>query len=152
MNEVYKKVLEFKNKYPGGVYWFRLKKHSAVVERHLNPDEKVLYAFAAQKNNSVFDVFSTAAIVLTTKRLIIGQKRLVWGYMLNTITPDLFNDMQIYQGLLFGQVTIDTAKETIYLTNIAKKALPEIETQISTFMIREKQKYAKNISNNSKGV
>lgn len=144
MKNVYKKIMEFKNKYPGGVYWFRLKQHSEVVERHLNPDEEVIYAFVAQKNNSVLDIFSTAAVVLTNKRILIGQKRLVWGYFLNSITPDLFNDMQIYQGLIFGKVTIDTVKETVYFTNIAKSALDEIETEISTFMMEEKKKYASN--------
>ncbi len=134
-------VNEFKDKYPGGVYWFRLAKHSRVVEKHLNPDEEVLYAFIGQKNNSILDIFSTAVIALTNKRILIGQKRVLWGYFLNSITPDLFNDMQIYEGLLFGRVTIDTIKEKVILTNISKRALAEIETQISSFMMKEKQKY-----------
>ena len=32
----------------------------------------------------------------------------------------------------------------VTISNLSKKALPEIETEISTFMMREKQKYAKN--------
>ena len=36
---------------------------------------------------------------------------------------------------------IDTIKEKIVFTNIDKKALPEIETEISTQMMKEKQKY-----------
>ena len=55
---VYKKVLEFKKKYHGGIHW-RLNKHAAVIERHLNPGEEVLYAFPAQKNESHKDIFST---------------------------------------------------------------------------------------------
>ena len=147
----YELAMEFKRKFPSTVAW-RIFQNSKVVDQHVNPDENITYAFVGQKNESPFDIFQTAAIAITNKRIMIGQKRILFGYSLNSVTPDLYNDMQIYQGLLFGQVTIDTAKETIYLTNIAKKALPEIETQISTFMIREKQKYVKNTSNNSKGV
>lgn len=148
MKDIYELAFSFKAKYPGGVYWFRIKKHCDVIAKHLNPDEIVQYAFIAQKNDSVLDIFSTSVIALTNKRILIGQKRLVWGYFLNSITPDLFNDMQIYEGLFFGKVTIDTIKETVYLTNIAKKALPEIETTISSFMMEEKKKYMSNNPNN----
>lgn len=48
MNNVYEKVLEFKNKFPGTVAW-RLKKHCEVIEGYINPDEYVLYAFAVKK-------------------------------------------------------------------------------------------------------
>lgn len=141
MKSVYNKIMEYVNKYPGGVYWFRLRKHSAVVEKHMNPDEEVLFAFAAQKNDSVFDVFSTSAVVLTNKRILIGQKRLVFGYRLNIITPDMFNDMQVYEGLFWGRIVIDTVKECVTFTNIAKDALPEIETSITSYMMEEKKKY-----------
>ena len=40
-------VMEFKKRYPSTVMW-RVKKHCNVVQKHLNPTEKVLYAFAAQ--------------------------------------------------------------------------------------------------------
>ncbi len=143
MDNIYKMVVEFRNKYPGGVYWFRLKKHCEVIATHLNPNEKVKYAFVGQKNNSIFDIFSTGVIVITNKRLLIGRKRVVWGYFLDSVTPDLFNDMKIYQGLIWGKVTIDTLKERIFLTNIAKDALPEIETKVSSFMMEEKKKYGK---------
>ena len=48
MANVYEKVKEFHSKYPNTVAW-RLKKHSAVVEHYINPDEEVLYAFCGQK-------------------------------------------------------------------------------------------------------
>ena len=57
-NSVYKKVLEFKSKYPGTVAW-RLKQNSSVVEKHLNPGEEGRFAFPAQKGNSSIDIFST---------------------------------------------------------------------------------------------
>ena len=62
------------------------------IERHLNPNEKVLYAFAAQKNISPIEIFYTNVIVLTNKRILIATKRVLWGYYLVTITPDMFND------------------------------------------------------------
>ena len=144
MKTVYEHICDFVNRYPGGVYWNRLKKHSEVVQRHLNPDEEVLFAFAGQKNDSIFDIFSTAAIVLTNKRILIGQKRVLFGYQLNIITPDMFNDMQIYEGLLWGRIVIDTIKECVTITNLAKNSLPEIETKITSYMMEEKKKYVKN--------
>ena len=52
--DVYNKVKKFKKKYKGTVA-FRLKAHSEVLEKHLNPGEEVLYVFAGQKNNSSID-------------------------------------------------------------------------------------------------
>ncbi len=136
----FEKVKEFKKKYPGTVAW-RLYQNASVVEEHLNPDEEVIYAFAGQKNDSFLDFFTTAVVVLTNKRILIGQKRVLFGYSLNSITPDLFNDMQIFRGLLWGKVTIDTVKETVILTNLDKKSLIDIETVITEFMMEEKKKY-----------
>lgn len=141
MGIVYNKIKEFAKKYPSGIYWFRLRRHSQIVEIHLNPDEKVIFAFAGQKNDSLFDVFSTAAIVLTNKRILIGQKRLLWGYALTAITPDMFNDMQVYEGVLWGRIVIDSIKEEVVISKLAKKSLPEVETAISSYMMEEKKKY-----------
>ena len=140
MGVVYDKVIQYLKKYHGGIAW-RIKKHATVLDLHVNPDEIVLYAFPAQKNDSIWDFFSTCIVCLTNKRILIGQKYLVYGYSLTSITPDLFNDMEIYEGLLWGRVVIDTVKEEVTLTNIDKKALPEIETEISQLMMTEKQKY-----------
>ncbi|MDD3241959.1 MAG: PH domain-containing protein [Bacilli bacterium] len=141
-NEVYLKVKEFKRRYPMTVAW-RLKKNSRVVQEHLNPDEKVLYAFAAQKNNNVFDLISTGVVVITNKRIVIGRKRVIFGYFFDSITPDLFNDLKLFAGPIWGKIQIDTLKELITLTNLDKRALPEVETHISTYMMDEKQKYAR---------
>lgn len=137
MANIYEKVMEFKNKYPGTIAW-RLDKHCKVIEEYINPDETVLYAFCGQKNEHWMDVYTTAVIVLTDKRLLIGQKRVVWGSFYTQVTPDLYNDMKIYRGLMFGRIIIDTAKEKITLTNLSKHALDEIETAISSFMMEAK--------------
>lgn len=143
MGKVYDQVCMFKAKYPHTITWFRLKKHAAIVEKHLNPDEEPIYSFAGQRNNDMLDIWSTCVVCLTNKRILIGQDNIIVGYTLNSITPDLFNDMQIYQGILFGKITIDTIKETVYITNLDKRALPEVETAISSFMMEEKKKYQK---------
>ncbi len=137
---VYELVKNFKKKYPATIAW-RLFQNASVVEEHLNDDEEILFAFAGQKNDNFLDFFTTAVVVLTNKRILIGQKRILFGYSLNSITPDLFNDMQIFQGFLWGKITIDTVKETVILTNLAKSSLIEIETVISSFMMEEKKKY-----------
>lgn len=145
MNEVKEKscydyVREFKKKYPLTIS-FRLKRHCRVIEEHLNPDERVLYAFAAQKNNSPLEIFYTNVIALTNKRLLVATKRVLWGYFLVTVTPDMFNDLTVRKGLFFGNVLIDTVRERITLSNIDTKALPELETVMSEYMMEEKRKY-----------
>ncbi len=139
-NSVYRQVLRFKAQYPMTIGW-RLKQNSSVVERHLNPDEEVLYAFVAQKNDSSFSIFGTAVVALTNKRILIGRKRVIIGYFLNSITPDMYNDLKISSGILWGKVYIDTIKEFVTLSNIDNAALTEIETQITSYMMEEKKKY-----------
>ncbi len=140
MGKVYDRVIRFKNKFPGGVAW-RLKSHAKVIEDYLNPEEEVLYAFCAQKNEKFLEIINTYAFVVTNKRILLGRKRLLWGSFLSSITPDLYNDMQVYKGLLWGKITIDTVKEEVVITNLPKKSLDEIETVISEFMMEAKKKY-----------
>ena len=140
---VYEKLIEFKKKYPLTIAW-RIKKHSKIIEKHLNPGEIVKYAFLAQKNDNPLDIITTNAIVLTNKRILIASKRLVFGYFFTAITPDMFNDLQVKMGIIWGKIIIDTVKEEVVLSNIAQGALNEIETNITEYMMEEKQKYGKN--------
>lgn len=136
---VYNKVKEFKSKYPFTISW-RLKRHCNVIEKHLNDGEKVLYAFTGQKNDAWYNLFLTAVFVITNKRLLIATDRVFYGYFFNSITPDLFNDLKITSGLLFGKVELDTVKEFITITNVSKSALDEIETNVTEYMMKEKKK------------
>ena len=140
MGATYNELMKYKKKYHHGIAW-RLAKHCEVIDLHLNSDEKVLYAFPGQKNDSFTHIFSTCVVCLTNKRIVIGQKFLLWGYKLTSITPDLFNDLEVRQELIWGRVVIDTVKEVVTITNLDKSALPEIETSISSFMMEEKQRY-----------
>lgn len=140
MGKVFDQVCMFKAKYPHSLGW-RIRKHAEIVERHLNPGEEPLYSFVGQKNDNMLDIFSTCVLCLTNKRILIGQRLVMFGYKLNSITPDLFNDMQVLETLLFGKITIDTIKEKVIITNLDKRSLPEIETAISSFMMEEKKKY-----------
>ena len=119
---------------------WRIRKHSRIVNMHLNADEKILYVFAAQKNDNPLDFIQTAVFVLTDKRLIIGRKRLIFGYFLDSITPEMFNDLNVAAGLFWGKVHIDTIKEYVTISNISKRALPEIETSVTSYMMKEKEK------------
>lgn len=141
----YEHVRKFKKKYPGTIAW-RLKKHAKIIDKYINPGEKILFAFAAQKNESLLDIFSTAICALTDKRLVIGKKRVLFGYSFVGITPDLFNDLTIYAGLFWGKVTIDTVKEVVVFTNISKRALDEIETAITDRVMKEKKKYNERVT------
>ena len=139
-NTIYNKIKDFKKRFPTTIAW-RVKARSKVAAEHINDDEEVLYAFAAQKLPSVFNVTSTYVIVITDKRILLAQKRLLFGYFYYTITPDMFNDLTIKMGILWGRVIIDTVKETVNLTFISKDALREIETVLSKYMMQEKRQY-----------
>lgn len=146
MESVYNQVMKFKKKYPMTITHHRLKKHAEIIEKHLNPGEVVNYAFVAQKNAKAMDFFETCIVAITSERLLIGQKRVLFGYFLSAITPELYNDMQVRASVLWGSVTIDTVKEIIELSNIDKRALPEIETHVSSFMMEAKKEYIKSDS------
>ena len=139
MNLAYEKLKEFKSQYRSTVAW-RLKAHSKVVEKHLNPGEDILFAFAGQRGYASMDIFSTFVAVLTNKRIILAQKRVLFGYTFLAITPDMFNDLTVKSGIIWGKINIDTIKETVILSNISKDALNSIETAITEYMMREKRK------------
>ncbi len=140
MGKVMDEALMFKAKYPKTIC-FRLKKHAKVVEDYVNPSEKVLYVFCGQKNDRWYDFFTSCVVVLTDKRILIGQKRVTFGSFYTQITPDMYNDLKIFEGLFWGKINIDTVKEHIIISNIQKKALDEIETNVSELMMKAKQKY-----------
>ena len=83
---IYEGAMRFKRKYPKTIAW-RIKQHSRVAELHLNPDEKVRYVFTCQKNNFSYEIFRTFVIVVTDKRIMLAQKRLLFGYLFISITP-----------------------------------------------------------------
>lgn len=139
-SSVYEKVTEFKAKYPLTIAW-RAKKHCKIIDLHLNPEETIEYAFIAQKNDNPLDIITTNVVALTNKRIVIGQKRLLFGYFFTAITPDMFNDLKVSMGVFWGKIHIDTIKEFVTFSNIQKEALPEIETSITEYMMTEKKKY-----------
>lgn len=141
--ELYKRVKEFKRKYPMTICW-RLKAHCKVIVKHLNSDEEVKYIFAAQKNNNPLDIITTYVVVVTNKRILLGQKRLLFGYLFTAITPDMFNDLKVQTGIVWGKVYIDTVKEYIEFSNIDKSALIEIETNVTNNIMEAKKKYSAN--------
>lgn len=137
-NLVYEMVKAFKKKYPETIAW-RLKRHSKVIQKHLNPGEKVIYAFVGQHNDSLFNICSTNVFAITNKRMIIGTKRIFFGYFMHSITPDMFNDVRVSADMLYGKVEIDTLKEYIVITNLSKRSLQEIETAITEYVMHEKE-------------
>ena len=140
MKSSYELARAFKRKYPGTIAW-RLRRHAEVIDRHLNPDEKIEYIFVGQKNDGVTEIFNTYIVALTNKRIMLGTKRVVFGYFFKSITPDMYNDLTVHRGLIFGSVIIDTIKEVIKITNIDPNALEEIETNITEVMLKQKKDF-----------
>ncbi len=142
MGTVLEKIEAYAKKYPGTIAW-RKKAHAQVIEKHLNPGEEVLYAFCCQKGLSSLEIFNTYAVALTNKRLLIAQKRVLFGYLFLAITPDMFNDLTIRTGIIWGKACLDTVKEVVVLSNLSKASVSEIETAITEYMMVEKKKYVK---------
>lgn len=140
MSMISERAKEFKKRYPTTIAW-RINAHAKVIEEHLNPGEEVQYVFVAQKNDNPLDMITSCVVALTNKRILIGQKRLIFGYFYTAITPDMFNDIKVKGGIIWGRIYIDTVKEFISLSNIQKDALDEIETNITEYMMEEKKKY-----------
>lgn len=57
------------------------------------------------------------------------------------ITPEMFNDLTIKNGILWGKVIIDTVKEEVVLSNIDSRALSEIDDNITMYMLEQKRKF-----------
>lgn len=142
MNYICEQAKEFKKKYPMTVAW-RLKSHSKVIQKHLSGDEAILYVFAGQKSPFIWDMFSTYLVVLTNKRILVAEKRLIFGYYFISVTPEMFNDLSVQSGILWGKVFIDTIKEQVIINNIDKRALAEIQNRVSEYMLEEKRKVVK---------
>ena len=143
MNEsVYESCKAFMKKYPKTIAW-RIRKHSSVIQEHLNDDEVVLYSFAGQKDAGMLQPFFTTVIVFTNKRMLLGRKRYLGRYYYTSITPDMLNDFELRTSILFGSVEIDTVKEHFTINCLDKKSLPKIEDALSKYMVNEKLKYLK---------
>lgn len=140
MNNCYNLASKFMKKYSMTVAW-RVKQHCKIIDKHLNPGEEVLYVFAGQKNDRAVDLFNSCVVALTNKRIMVATKRVLFGYFLTSITPDMYNDLTVSKRVFWGAVVIDTVKEVITITNIDYKALSEIETNITEIMIRNKKEY-----------
>ena len=138
--DCYEKVVAFKKKFPGCLTW-RIRRHCNVIDKHLNPNEELLYAFAGQLNDNPLNFFDTGVVAVTSERLIVAQNYIWPGYKFVSITPDMYNDMTIKSGILWGTIGIDTIKETVWVSDVAKKSMPEVETIVTTFMQEMKKKY-----------
>lgn len=139
---VFQLAKNFRSKFPLTIAW-RLRANSSIVEKHLNPGETIKYLFVGQKNARFYDVFSTAIVAITNERIVIGRKRVIFGYYFDSVMPYMYNDLNIKAGLIWGKIKLDTLKEEVVITNVDKAALPEVETNISTNMMRLKKKYGK---------
>lgn len=137
--EIYSKAKEFKRKYPFTVAW-RLKAHCKIAAEHIDKNESIKYVFVGQKNDSIVDIITTYVVVITDKRIILAEKRLFFGYFFISITSDMFNDLTIKMGLLWGRCIIDTVKEKVIISNLSKSSLSEIETNVTKHVLNAKRK------------
>ena len=141
-NTIYQKAKRFLLRYPFTVA-FRVRAHAKVASEFVGADEEIKYVFVAQKNFNSWDFLNTNIIVLTDKRLIVATKRLIFGYFFRMITPDMFNDLTIKKGIIWGKVIIDTISEKVVLSNIDCGALAEIDDNITMYMLEQKKKTRK---------
>jgi len=140
MNNSYNIIKEFMRKFPMTIAW-RLRSHCKIIDKFINPGEKVLYMFTGQKNDTSINIFNTYVIVFTNKRIMVCTKRVLFGFFFKSITPDMYNDLTIHRGLIWGRITLDTVKEIITITNVDKDALDEIETNITEIILKQKKEF-----------
>ena len=120
---------------------WRLRSHCKIIDKFINPGEKVLYMFTGQKNDTSINIFNTYVIVFTNKRIMVCTKRVLFGFFFKSITRDMYNDLTIHRGLIWGRITLDTVKEIITITNVDKDALDEIETNITEIILKQKKEF-----------
>ena len=140
--EIYSRINQFLRKYPMTIAW-RIRQHTKVLAKHINLGEELFYIFPAQKNPNPFNFFSTCIIAFTNKRIVIAQKKVFWGYLLMSVTPDMFNDFEVYKGMILGRLDIDTIKEVIRLSDLDPRSLVDIETSLSEYLLKVKPKFIK---------
>ena len=133
-NEIYRRVKEFKRKYPMTIA-FRLRAHAKIVSKFIGSDEEIKYVFVAQKNYQSYEIINTNIIVLTDKRLVVATKRLVFGYFLKVITPDMFNDLT-NEGAKTEVISSDSIKPEVNVRQIPDDNTEEYSTD--TFMFNTK--------------
>ncbi|WP_353096214.1 PH domain-containing protein [Tissierella praeacuta] len=103
-------------------------KHFAIIEKNLQPDEKVLMTFIGLHNYiSMSKHENNFAYAITNKRIIFGQKKLLAGEIVKSISLDFINDVTLETatgvGLLAnGVITFDTMKDTFNVMVNAKQA------------------------------
>ena len=103
MGKAYVLLKQYMKKFPMTIAW-RLRSHCKVIDKHLNDGEEILYTFAGQKNDSSINIFNTYVVVFTNKRIVLATKRVLFGYFFKSITPDMYNDLTIHRGLIWGRI------------------------------------------------
>lgn len=87
-------------------------KHFATIEKQLQNDEEVLFAFVGLHNYQSLTVHNhNFAYALTNKRFIMGQKKMM-GENIQIVLRKNLNDVTKSTGMLTGILTFDTIKET----------------------------------------
>ena len=137
---VYSEAKEFRSQFPLTICW-RLQQNSDVIEKHLNPGEEVRFVFCGQYSQKFFGFFNSCIVAITSQRILIGRKRVIFGYALDSVMPYMFNDLNVRGGIFWGKVCIDTAKEIVVISKVDVNALDEVETAISENMIKLKKAY-----------
>lgn len=140
MSNNYKLIRDFVNKFPMTIAW-RIKRHYKVINNHINDGEDILYMFAGQKNDGYLNIFNTYIVAFTNKRIIVATKRVLFGYFFKSITPDMYNDLTVHRGLIWGKITLDTVKEVITISNLDVRSLDDIESNVTEIMIKHKKEY-----------
>lgn len=105
--------------------------HFAVAESSLMPDEDVRLTFVSNGvvNRGECVVGGTVVILLTTKRCIYAQKRVIMGDFTKIVSYDNINDIHKKKGWFFGEISIDTIREELTFS-VNKESVDNITNSI----------------------
>jgi hypothetical protein len=114
------------------------KKHCQLAVNTLAQDEEVLMMFIGNHDfKSVKESSGFCAYLLTDRRLIIAQKRVV-GDLLKIVNLNMINDITLRSSIM-GILVIDTIKETIQV-GLNKKVAKNVLIKINEILYSIKSK------------
>ena len=138
MNNVYEKVLEYKNKFPGTVAW-RLKKHCEVIEGYINPDEVLDTYIQSKVLSRLLDSTVQEANPIHSEALNDKVNLGIQADLNSENPPKELTDLPSYQNYKRYQTMLDVIRKEVVNNNAKYSELTSNEYQEKLFTERQEK-------------